>query len=209
MVASFRLFSPRDESAEIACDIVVWQKGLIHVRNFIQLAQTEIVGTAFCNNGVYFDVEEFGEKRNVAIENLVLQADGMSRDDDRLLRLACVKECGHEIGERLSDAGGGFNAEVFVIVEGIGDGIGHIDLLLPWLVFESDAVRGVGVPQGGIVTEKGFSLFFYHADKLLVESALACEKSVRRNACGKCLEWIEEKLLFVFDVQFGNDEIIW
>ena len=209
MVAGFRLFRPRDKAPKIACDIVVWQKGLIHVRNFIQLAQTEIVGTAFGNNGVYFDVEKFGEQRNVAIENLILQADGVSRDDDWLLRLACVKECGHEIGERLSDACGGFNAEVFVIVEGIGYGIGHIDLLLPWLVFESDAVRGVGVPQGGIVTEKGFSLFFYHADKLLVESTLAYGKCVRHNACGKCLEWIEEKLLFVFDVQFGNDEIIW
>ena len=142
------------------------------------------------------------------IENLVLQADGVSRDDDWLLRLAGVKESGHEIGERLSDAGGGFDAEVFIVVEGVGDGIGHINLLLPWLIFESDAVRGVGVPQGGIVTEKGFSLFFYHADKLLVESAVACGKSVRRNACGKCLEWIAEKLLFVFDVQFGNEEII-
>jgi hypothetical protein len=184
MVTSLRLFRPRDESSKIACDIVIWQKRLVHICDFIQLAQTQIVGTAFRDNGVYFDVEKFGEKRNIAIENLVLQADGMSRDDDWFVHLTGMKECGHKISERLSDACGGFDAEVFVVVEGIGDGIGHIDLLLPRLVFEGDAVRGVGVPQGGIVTEKGFSLFFYHADKLLVEK----RESVRRDRSGKLWE---------------------
>jgi hypothetical protein len=80
-----------------------------------------------------------------------------------------MKKRGHKIGECLADASRGFDTEIFVVVESVGDGIGHIDLLLPWFVFEGDAVWGVGVPQGGIVTEKGFSLFFYHADKLLVE----------------------------------------
>ena len=88
----------------------------------------------------------------------------MSRDDDWLLRLAGVEEGGHEIGERLADACRRFDAEIFVIVEGIRDGIRHIDLLLPRLVFEGEIIRGVCVPQGGVGPEKGFSLFFYHAE---------------------------------------------
>ena len=88
----------------------------------------------------------------------------MGRDDDWLVRLAGVKERGHEIGKRFADACRGFDAEVFVVVESVGDGISHIDLLLARFVSEGEIVRVICVPQGGVGPEKGFSLFFYHAE---------------------------------------------
>ena len=139
---------------------------MIHVRDRVQLAEAQVVGAAFGDDCVDLDVEEFGQKGNVAIENLVLKTDGVRGDDDRFVRLAGVEERGHKIGERLADAGRRFNAEVFAVVEGVRDGVRHVDLLLPRLVFKGEIIRGIGVPQGGVGPEKGFSLFFYHAETL-------------------------------------------
>ncbi len=58
----------------------------------------------------------------------------MRRDDDFFLLLDGGQNCGHEIGEALAHACAGLDDHVARPLDGAGDGVGHLKLLIPQLV---------------------------------------------------------------------------
>ena len=75
--------------------------------------------------------ERVGDARHVAVDDLCLQGERRRRDDRRLARLEGVGHRGHEVGERLAGAGAGLDEQVLALVDGVGDGLGHLDLAGP------------------------------------------------------------------------------
>jgi hypothetical protein len=64
------------------------------------------------------------------VNELLLQADRMRRDDDPALLVGAGGFDGrHEIGKRLADAGARLDHEMLAARDGGGDGVGHLQLL--------------------------------------------------------------------------------
>jgi hypothetical protein len=75
------------------------------------------------------------QEGNVLANQLFLKADRVRRDDDlQVLLFADRLNRGHEIGERLADAGAGLDQKLAAAGNCIGDGLGHLQLLRPGFV---------------------------------------------------------------------------
>jgi len=70
------------------------------------------------------------QKGNILADELFLQADGVRRDDDAMILVGDGGEDGrHEVGEGLAHASAGLDHEMLLVGEGIGNGVGHFELL--------------------------------------------------------------------------------
>ena len=75
------------------------------------------------------------QEGDVLVDELFLQADGVRGDDDlAFLAGGGGEDGGDEVGEGLADAGAGLDHEVVALGDGVGDGVGHVELLRPRLV---------------------------------------------------------------------------
>ena len=77
-----------------------------------------------------FDAGEEGlDDGQVLLDELLLKADGVGRDDDALAAPQGLEGGGDEVGERLAGAGTRFDDEVAAVTERRGDGGSHVLLL--------------------------------------------------------------------------------
>ena len=75
------------------------------------------------------------QERDVLADELLLQADGVRGDDDASLGGGTGGlDRRHEIREALADAGARLDHQVPRAAQGVGDGVGHAQLLGPRLV---------------------------------------------------------------------------
>lgn len=68
------------------------------------------------------------EKRNIFLDQLFLEIDGVGGDDDPLLVAQTPEGGGEEVGEGFADAGTGLDNGDALLVEGFGYGKGHARL---------------------------------------------------------------------------------
>ena len=99
----------------------------------LQPARAKIILPAFHERGLELDRQDFFDDRNVLVQELLLQVDRVGRDDRFLLLLVREQHRRHEIGERLADAGAGFDHEVALLLERLRDRGRHRLLLRPIL----------------------------------------------------------------------------
>ena len=100
------------------------QLALVAAGGFGQLGQAEVVRPALQDGRIGGRRQDPGHERDVLADELVLERLAGGGDDDALAR-----ECRrHQVGERLSDAGTGFDDEVAASRQGVGDGLTHVEL---------------------------------------------------------------------------------
>ena len=92
-------------------------------------AEAEIVGAPLDEDGLGFGAEGPRQQRDVLLDELFLEADGVGGDDDPPLFAVSQEHRGNQIGEGLADAGPGLDHQVARGAEGALDGLGHGDLL--------------------------------------------------------------------------------
>ena len=81
-------------------------------------------------------LEQAPAERQVLRLDLLLQGDGVRRDDHLPRLIHRVDDAGHEVGEALAHAGAGLEEQHLVVTQGRGHGPGH--LLLLRTVFEME-----------------------------------------------------------------------
>ena len=72
--------------------------------------------------------ERLGQPGHVAVDDLGLQGQRRGRDDGRRAGVHGVLHRGHEVGQRLAGARAGLHEQVPLAVDGVGDGVRHLDL---------------------------------------------------------------------------------
>ena len=107
----------------------VGEEGARALLGHAQPALAQVVAPPFDERRPELVREDRLQERDVLAEQLLLQADGVGRDDDAegLVGLDGLDE-GDEVGERLADAGAGLDHEVVLARDGRGDGLGHAAL---------------------------------------------------------------------------------
>ena len=75
--------------------------------------------------------ERLGQARHVAVDDLGLQRQRRRGDDGRRPGVDGVLHRGHEVGQRLAGARAGLDEQVALAVDGVGDGVRHLDLPRP------------------------------------------------------------------------------
>jgi hypothetical protein len=100
-------------------------------------------------------VEGLLEEGDVAGDQLFLEGDGVGGDDDALAAEEAAEDGGDEVGVGLADAGAGLDKEVAagLLVEGVGDGLGHFQLLGAVLVGDGGGAEVAG--DGAVGGEDG------------------------------------------------------
>ena len=91
----------------------------------LQAARTNVILPPFHQRRFKLDRENFLHDRNVFVQQLFLQVDGVSGNNRLLLLLDRKKRGRDEIGERFADAGAGFNHEVALFFQRRGDRCRH------------------------------------------------------------------------------------
>ena len=92
-----------------------------------QVIGTDVVGAALEQRDRGADLERIAHRRQVAVEQLVLQGLGTGRDDDLAPRL----QRRHQVGEGLAGAGTGLGHQCQVAGDGLCYALRHLQLLRP------------------------------------------------------------------------------
>ncbi len=82
------------------------------LQSALQPARTDIILPAFHEGRFELNRQNFLQNRNVFVEQLFLQIDGVRGNDRLLFLLERKKNCRHKIGDRFADAGARFNHKV-------------------------------------------------------------------------------------------------
>lgn len=81
------------------------------------------------------DRQHLQQKRDILVDELLLEGDGIGADDHFLFGLAGKVDCGDQIGETLADSGSRLDGQMMGISKGLLDGQSHLNLLRTRLVF--------------------------------------------------------------------------
>jgi hypothetical protein len=151
----------------------VFEECVLALSGLFEAALAEVIAAAFDEDGGEFIGVDGLEERDVLVDELFLEGDGVGGDDDAFFVFDGEVDGGQEIGEGFADAGAGLDEEMMVLGEGFLDGGGHLQLLGTEfeLVSESsgdDAAGGEDVVEGG-------------AHGGIVGGELSCHK------CNRCL----------------------
>ncbi len=123
-----------------------------------QPPQAEVIRAALDQRGVERLRHNALQKRNVFVDELFLQADGMRRDDDAAFLIGSRRQdSGHEVGKRFTYPCTGFDHEMTAFGDGLSNGIGHVQLLHARLVAGQLASDdAVGTEDGSDGHEKDY-----------------------------------------------------
>ena len=75
----------------------------------VKAAAANIIGTAFEEGGFKVEVQNLAKVFDIFADELVLQVDGVGRDDDAVLVLYRPMNRGQEVRKRFANAGPGFD----------------------------------------------------------------------------------------------------
>ena len=105
----------------------------------LQAARTKIILPAFHQRRFKLDRKNLFHDRNVLMEELFLEINGVGRDNRLFLLLERKKRCGHQVSERFADAGAGFDDQMTFVFQRLRDRRRH--LLLFRAIFEILCLR--------------------------------------------------------------------
>ena len=127
------------------------EKHALTSAGLLEAALAEIVAAAFDQDGAEFVGKYRANQWDVLFDQLLLQGDGVGRDDDAFALADGIFDCGQEVGEGFADAGSGFDEEVVAGGEGIINGGGHGELLGAGFVeaAEPPGDGAIGAEDGG------------------------------------------------------------
>ena len=100
-----------------------WSKRAF-ARGAPQAVEAHVVGAALEQRGACARGERLAHRRQVAVEELVLQRLGAGGDDD----LAAGEQRRHEVGEGLAGAGAGLGDQHRRALDRLADRLGHLEL---------------------------------------------------------------------------------
>ena len=126
------LLRPLEDVPQLRRQLVLEQRRLrLHLR---RLALAEVVAAPLDEGGRALEAGPLDEEGQVLADQLLLQVDGVRRDDHPLAVGLRPQDRGHQIGERLAGAGARLDGQHVAPVEGAGDRVEHLELLQAVLV---------------------------------------------------------------------------
>jgi hypothetical protein len=146
--AVLRLLAPRQYLLQLLQQLVLDQLRALRL-DLGGLAAAEIVAASLDQRGAAGQPGALDQQRQILAEELLLQVDGVRRDDHAALVGQAPQDGGHQIGERFAGPGTGLDAQHLVVVEGIADRPEHGELLRPVLVADQRRPDGAAGEQIG------------------------------------------------------------
>ena len=186
LVARARLRGEARDPLQVARGLAGGEPAVLEVA--FEMVRADVVGAALEQRHGHRQPERLADRREIAVEELVLERLGAGRNDD----LAAEEQRRHEVGNGLAGAGARFGEEHAPLAHRARDARGHLALLLARAVVgnraaersvgrEDGGERGVGVACGHLISST-----FTQTDEPAVR---APEEPERTPDCERVDDW--------------------